>query len=306
MAEARTIKQSPGSFVYVSLLPDYPECAALHACDLQPLAQSLADLDRVSRRIHADRHAPLPIERTLARYLTVNPAARQELLAATSCRLTAYMPPGDGRLDEMTRQSSFDAAVSMLPTSPLETLDLERLTQLARRVKGDPQLQLRRRGLRTVPDSQGASIVFPPAEAALPRTAMVCVAYTTCWGPADLRLAVWVLAALLNAHPCPDGNGRLSRLLFAGVLTRMGLTHAPVFALGPLKHASRGAFEIAVRRIGVQGRWQPLVELLTVYADYLARHLPKVAALSAGDVQFVEERSMTDREKNQQQESENA
>jgi HAMP domain-containing protein len=115
---------------------------------------------------------------------------------------------------------------------------------LARRVKGDPRLQLRRRGLRTVPDSHGASIVFPPAEAALARTVAVCAAYTACRGPADLRLAVWVLAALLNAHPCPDGNGRLSRLVFAGVLARMGLTHAPVFALGPLKHASQGAFEI--------------------------------------------------------------
>jgi hypothetical protein len=306
MAEARPIKRPPDSFVYVSLLPEYGECAALHACDLQPLAQSLADLDSVSRRIQADRHAPLPIERPLALYLTTHPTARPELLAATACRLTAYMPPGDGRLDEMTQQSSFDEAVSMLPTSPLETLDLERLTELARRVKGDPQLQLRRRGLRTVPDSQGTSIVFPPADAAFARTASVCAAYTACRGPADLRLAVWVLAALLNAHPCPDGNGRLSRLLFAGVLTRMGLTHAPVFALGPLKHASRGAFEIAVRRIGVQGRWQPLVELLTVYADYLARHLPSVVAASAGTVQFMEKRSMTDRAKNQQRENVNA
>jgi len=306
MAETRPNKRSPDTFVYVSLLPEYAECAALHECDLKPLAQSLADLDRVSRRIQADRKAPLPIERALARYLTDYPAVRQELLAATACRLTAYMPPGDGRLDEMTHESSFDAAVSMLPTSPLETLDLERLTELARRVKGDPQLQLRRRGLRTVPDSQGTSIVFPPADAAFARTASVCAAYTACRGPADLRLAVWVLAALLNAHPCPDGNGRLSRLLFAGVLTRMGLTHAPVFALGPLKHASRGAFEIAVRRVGVQGRWQPLVELLTVYADYLARHLPSVVAASAGDVQFMEKRSTTDRAKNQQRENVNA
>jgi hypothetical protein len=306
MAEARPINRPSDSFVYVSLLPEYAECAALHECDLKPLAQSLADLDRVSRRIQADRKAPLPIERPLALCLTTHPTARQELLAATACRLTAYMPPGDGRLYEMTHESSFDAAVSMLPTSPLETLDLERLTELARRVKGDPQLQLRRRGLRTVPDSQGTSIVFPPADAAFARTASVCAAYTACRGPADLRLAVWVLAALLNAHPCPDGNGRLSRLLFAGVLTRMGLTHAPVFALGPLKHASRGAFEIAVRRIGVQGRWQPLVELLTVYADYLARHLPSVVAASAGNVQFMEKRSMTDRAKNQQRENVNA
>jgi hypothetical protein len=295
MAEARSIKPLPGSFIYVSLLPKYADCAALHACDLRPLAQSLADFDQVSRRIYADRQAPLPIERPLAFYLTTHPTARQELLAATACRLTAYMPPGDGRLNEMTQRSSFDEAVAMLPMSPVETLDLARLTQLARRVKGDPRLQLRRRGLRTVPDSHGASIVFPPAEAALARTVAVCAAYTACRGPADLRLAVWVLAALLNAHPCPDGNGRLSRLVFAGVLTRMGVTHAPVFALGPLKHASQGAFEIAVRRIGVQGRWQPLIDLLTVYADYLARHLPKVAASSGGDARVLEERSMTDR-----------
>lgn len=306
MAEALSLKPFRGSFIYVSLLPEYADCAALHACDLRPLAQSLADLDQVSRRIYAHRHAPLPIERPLACYLTTHPTARQELRAATSCRLTAYMPPGDGRLNEMTQHSSFDETVSMLLMSPLETLDLARLTQLARRVKGDPQLQLRRRGLRTVPDSHGASIVFPPAEAALARATTVCAAYTACRGPADLRLAVWVLAALLNAHPCPDGNGRLSRLVFAGVLTRAGLTHAPVFALGPLKHASQGALEIAVRRIGVQGRWQPLVDLLAVYADYLAKHLAKVAASSGGDARVLEERSMTDRVRTQQQENEHA
>ena len=120
MAEARPIKRSPDSFIYVSLIPEYAECAALHACDLRPLAQSLANLDRVSRRIYAYRQAPLPIERPLACYLTTHPTARQELLAATACRLTAYMPPGGGRLEEMTQQSSFDEAVSVLPMSPLE------------------------------------------------------------------------------------------------------------------------------------------------------------------------------------------
>ena len=203
------------------------------------------------------------------------------------------MPPGAGRLNEMTQRSSFDEAVAMLPMSPVETLDLERLTLLARRVKGDPRLQLRRRGLRTVPDSHGASIVFPPAEAALARTAAVCAAYTACRGPADLRLAVWVLASLLNAHPCPDGNGRLSRLVFAGVLTRMGVTHAPVFALGPIIHASDGAFEIAVKRITVQGRWQPLVDLLAAYAGYLAAHLPQVAATSGGGLRTFENSSIS-------------
>jgi hypothetical protein len=230
MSEVRSIKPLPGSLIQVSLLPEYPDCAALHACDLRRFAQSVSDLDQVSRSMHAVGAAPLPVERALARYLSDNPAARQELLAATACRLTAYMPPGDGRLNEMTQRSSFDEAVAMLPMSPVETLDLERLTLLARRVKGDPRLQLRQRGLRTVPDSHGASIVFPPAEAALARTAAVCAAYTACRGPADLRLAVWVLAALLNAHPCPDGNGRLSRLVFADV--------GPVFEL--LKTRVRG------------------------------------------------------------------
>jgi hypothetical protein len=130
--------------------------------------------------MHAIGVAPLPIERRLVRYLTDNPAARQELLAATACRLTAYIPPGDGRLNEMTQRSSFDEAVAMLPMSPVETLDVERLTLLARQIKGDPRLQLRQRGLRTVPDSYGASIVFPPAEAALARTAAVCAVYTAC------------------------------------------------------------------------------------------------------------------------------
>ena len=250
----------------------------------------------MSRRIQADRQAPFPIERALARYLSDYPAARQELLAATACRLTAYMPPGERRLDEMTQRSSFDDTTALLPISPLKTLDLEILTALAQRVNGDPQMQLRRRGLRTVPDSRGVSIVFPEAEVAVGRTTSLCAAYTACRGADVLRLAVWVLAALLNAHPYPEGNGRLSRLLFAGMLTRVGLTHAPVFAIGPLAHASQGAFEIAVRRIGVQDRWQPLVDLLALYADYIARHLPKVVESSDGDLRLVEERSVTDHE----------
>ena len=56
----------------------------------------------------------------------------------------------------------------------------------------------------------------------------------------------------------------------------------------------------------LQGRWQPLVDLLAVYADYLAKHLAKVAALIGGDLCVVDEISMTDRVQTQQQENEHA
>jgi hypothetical protein len=107
-------------------------------------------------------------------------------------------------------------------------------------------------------------------------------------------MAVWMLAALLNAHPYPDANGRLARLLFAGALTRAGVTAKPVFALGPLIHASDGAFEIAVKRITVQGQWQPLVDLLAAYAGFLAAHLPQIAATSGGGLRILENSSNCD------------
>lgn len=293
MLEPRWSKPAPGELVPWPLLPEYGASSALHACDMGGLERALRELDRVARGLDAGSGGLPPIERNLARYLIVHPVARAQLAAATASPLTAYMPKGERGLVSMAEHSALDDAVALLPTSLLLTLDTDGLTGLARRVSGDPRMALRTGEVRTARDARGVAWLYPPPEAAARRAPSICVAYTACRGPGTLPIAVWTLAALLNAHPYPDANGRLARLLFAGALTRAGFTHAPVFALGPLIHASDGAFEIAVRRIAVQGRWQPLVDLLAAYAGFLAAHLPQVAATSGGGLRILENSSIS-------------
>lgn len=292
MLEPRWSKPEPGAVVPLPLIPAFADCAELHACDLTTLAHALGALDGVSRSLSAQK-APLPIEQALAGYLMADPTVRAELLAATDSPLRRYAPNGQRGLGDMAACSTFDTAVSALPISPVMRLDVDGLTALARRASRAPSLQLRTGDVRTARDARGVALQYPPAEAATARAASICAAYTACHGDQALLRSVWVLVALLNAHPFPDGNGRLARLLFAGALARAGLTHAPIVALGPLVHASEGAFEIALKRVVVQRRWQPLIDLLGIYADLLARHLPDVAASSGGGVRLVEDRSLT-------------
>ena len=293
MLEPRWSKPSPGDVVPLPLIPPFADCAELHACDLTTLAHALGALDGVSQSLPAQR-APLPIEQALAGYLMSDAAARAELLAATDSSLRRHAPKGQRGLADMAARSTFDTAVSALPISPVMRLDVEGLTAIARRVSGVPSLQLRTGDVRTARDARGVALQYPPAGAATARVASICGTYTACHGDQALLRSVWVLVALLNVHPFPDGNGRLARLLFAGALARAGITHAPIVAIGPLVHASEGGFEIAVKRVVVQRRWQPLIDLLRFYACFLARHLPDVAASSGGRTRIVEDRSLTE------------
>lgn len=292
MLEPRWSKPEPGDVVPLPLIPAFADCTELHACDLTTLARALDALDGVSQSLAAQR-APLPIEQALAGYLRANAAARAELAAATDSPLRRHAPKGQRGLTDMAARSTFDTAVSALPTSLMLRMDVEGLTAIARRVSGMPSLRLRTGDVRTARDARGVALQYPPAGAATARAASICAIYTACHGDQALLRSVWVLVALLNAHPYPDGNGRLARLLFAGALARAGITHAPIVALGPLVHASEGAFEIAVKRVVVQRRWEPLIDLLGIYAGFLARHLPDVAASSGGGVRLVEDRSLT-------------
>jgi Fic/DOC family len=272
-----------------ALIPEFGACAALTDCDMTSLLAALGNLDDIAWSIGQHPQGSPPIESALARYLLRDQAARRELHAATASSLTRYMDNSDRGLDRMAKRSRIDPDVTDALINPFVRLDLDTLVRIARMGSGDPLLQLRTREVFTSRDVRGTALQYPPPAVVPARAQAICGTYSSCRAPADLAKAVWLLVAVINAHPFRDGNGRLARTLFAAALVRCGITRSPLFALGPLQHASRGAFEIARRRVPVQGRWQPLIDLLALYAGYLAKHMPHLIAADdekAGQMQF--------------------
>jgi len=74
------------------------------------------------------------------------------------------------------------------------------------------------------------------------------------------------MAALLNAHPFADGNGRASRLLFNYILRQS--TEVPYYVpLYELAWLSRGSFVLCVREAEMLGNWAPLCRFLATGLD---------------------------------------
>lgn len=82
--------------------------------------------------------------------------------------------------------------------------------------------------------------------------------------------AIAVLAAMLNAHPFSDGNGRVARALYAHLLGTIGLSgHFPFAAVF---HASRGSFDLCLREGEILGNWEPFVRYNARVLSIAARH----------------------------------
>lgn len=74
-----------------------------------------------------------------------------------------------------------------------------------------------------------------------------------------LLAAIVMSLAVVNAHPFPDGNGRLSRCVFHLMLWLHGLpfdVHVPIYEA---MHWSRGGYEIRLRQAELHGDWNPIV-----------------------------------------------
>lgn len=157
--------------------------------------------------------------------------------------------------------------------APLTMVEIERFAGLG---IGKPPQKIRTTRLITPPNKRGRSIEF-----ALPENVPVILS-NVCrvWrdgldGAYDIRAALWILAGTLNAHPFPDGNGRVARALTNAFLIRSGiLRHGPL-PLGALVYAAGGNFEVAVRRVVIDGNWDQLGKvvygMVSVYSVLLKR-----------------------------------
>jgi Fic family protein len=123
---------------------------------------------------------------------------------------------------------------------------------------------------------EGAVIELPSTHAAEKQLRRICeVLAKPALGSPFLR-AVWLLVAMVNAHPFIDGNGRMSRILFNFEMIRFGMppqAYIPIFAA---MSCSGGGFEIRLREAEVLGRWDPIVlyfcqivEMLVLNEEFL-------------------------------------
>lgn len=88
--------------------------------------------------------------------------------------------------------------------------------------------------------------------------------------PRSAVVAMVALAAILNAHPFVDGNGRLARALYAHLLGTMGLSG--YFPFAAVIHNSRGAFELCLREGEVRQNWHPFLRYNARILVLAARH----------------------------------
>lgn len=73
--------------------------------------------------------------------------------------------------------------------------------------------------------------------------------------------AVAAMAATILIHPFDDGNGRLSRAVFQGVLNRKDVLPAPVLPLGPMLHADLQGLAQGAVALSQTGDWDAYADL---------------------------------------------
>ncbi len=194
-------------------------------------------------------------ERTFAQHL--RPDDLDEIETSTRDVLSDYL--ANSVRDLKLFQSRVDLTETSELVAKFSALDSEKLAAIAGRCVGLNSQQMRVGQASTQPDAQGRFVQFIPPEQ-VPRVLNdVCTAWNIeSSGEAALLRALWIFVATLNAHAFCDGNGRLARTLLNSYLLRAGVLSRTPLPLGPLIYATRGNFEIAVRRVELMGDWTSL------------------------------------------------
>lgn len=134
----------------------------------------------------------------------------------------------------------------------------------------DRNIAFRDHEVSLLPDKAGNIVRFVPHFVA--RQQMIDLAnHLQDWpAPSAIRGAC-AMAAILNAHPFPDGNGRTSRVMFNSFCLGPGFPgYLPFFEVAA---ASLGGFEIRLRILEVRGDWEPL---LTYVCDVVEFYLETI------------------------------
>jgi len=177
--------------------------------------------------------------------------------------LGAYVCPSNRRDPDLIRRKVAEEAgwaAGLVPRierwAAGEITLLNLLAEAAVLVFGAPR-PFRRCAAGIVPDNQGRQVVFPSPEQSAAMIRKVDIAGRTLLLRRPALAAILVSVTLVHAHPFEDGNGRLSRALFAAVM-RAGSGSSvdiPVLALECLSYPS---YLVRVRRAQCLGHWAPI------------------------------------------------
>jgi hypothetical protein len=266
-----------------TLVPEFDTSNTLLECDPRGLEDAIRHLVFVSETMALQRYSHA--ESRVALYLRDFEQAANELVAASYSDLLEYWsaPPRD--MSKLVKSSKTDEALGVVKKLPC--LDADAFITLVRILSSGAEPGYRNCAAATQPDARGRFVVYPSASTSVERMKLVAAVLSRLKKGESVRSAVWILVATLNAHAFADGNGRLARLLWQLAVSRLSGLPAQLFPIGPLIYASGGAFEIAVRRVEVQGVWQPIVDLLAVYSKFLGKHI-QTALQPASDEMHVE------------------
>ncbi len=139
--------------------------------------------------------------------------------------------------------------------STIEMSDVQRFVAVS--TGGDGAFRTGRAWLRS-PDGRSQTLLGDASEAADRLQRLLEVLGAGGLGSGVLQ-AVRALVLVNNAHPFPDGNGRLGRALFNYYLHLSGMSRECFIPLKWLSVLSRGGYEIRLREAELLGRWDGIV-----------------------------------------------
>ncbi|WP_132146391.1 Fic family protein [Luteibacter rhizovicinus] len=134
------------------------------------------------------------------------------------------------------------------------------------------RLDYRASDMATTMPSHGGTVVFLSAEEA--QLALARVLDLLVWQryPSTVLRATVAMAMITNAHALPNGNGRLSRIIFNHVL----FSYTSDDAYVPLREyaaQARGGFHIRLREAEIHGRWDGFIDFICTMIEHWASAL---------------------------------
>lgn len=145
------------------------------------------------------------------------------------------------------------------------------ICQIAGVAIGIPEQTIRSGNIYTDQDANGSRTMFIAPSAMNGQLRKLLSSINNHHGRYPISLqAIWLLAAFLSCHPFRDGNGRTARALFNLKLMKEGIGEQYFMPLSALNVASKGFFEICVRRIQLQDSMDMMVRYMDTTIEILS------------------------------------
>ena len=164
------------------------------------------------------------------------------------------------RMEWEVLKRHFDALAGMAAGEPVEGV----VRKVAQDVTGSGDF--RRTRAQTAADRTGRYFRYPASSGIPCRLAELAEMFASKADRPAAFDAVVALVAISNLHPFCDGNGRVARVVFNGLLQRRHAGPTCYLPLHPLALLSRGGFIVRIRLAETGGDWLPLLQFLTAAA----------------------------------------